>query len=118
MFNDTPAALIHTFATNWISDEPLMYYGAPSWLHQIEEELLRGWGAVKLSSEEESLLESWNLWLHRYIRHRRDNSTLIKREKDGMANINQMMEHMFLDIPFDPTATDVRQASVVHCSVT
>ena len=35
-----------------------------------------------------------------------------------MAKFNQMLEHRFLDIPFDPTATGARQASVVRCSVT
>ena len=34
-----------------------------------------------------------------------------------MAKMNQMIEHRLLDILFDPLATEARQASVVHCSV-
>ena len=118
VFNATPAAVIHKSSANWSPGEPSRYYGEPSWPHKIEEELLRSCGAVKLLSEEELLPESWNWWRHRHVRHRQDDSTVIKREKDGVENITQMMKHMILDIPFDPTATEVCQASVVHCSVT
>ena len=68
-FNSMPAALIHKSAASWISGEPLRYYGEPSRLHKVEEELLCNCGAVKLPSEEESWSESWNLWQHRHIRH-------------------------------------------------
>ena len=38
--------------------------------------------------------------------------------QEGLANTCQMMRHKFLDVPFDPTATEASQASVVNCPVT
>ena len=38
--------------------------------------------------------------------------------QEGLANACQMTRYKFLDVPFDPTATEASQASVVNCPVT
>ena len=42
----------------------------------------------------------------------------VGRSEDGTANINQRRGNRNLDIPFDPTATEARQASVANSPVT